>query len=143
MENMVQIRKGTANNSIIIEQLELFTEEKNIQPIINVLNLVLNTPGYINIDFADINSIANSNNTYSVNYTKIKKSDEISLTSKEFRPKGGVISISAPQTTTTLDMVDEFINIIKQNFDDDAVIIFGISFSDNLSEIEAEIIEFR
>ena len=140
MEKMVRITKGNSNNSVIIEQLELFTEEKNVQSVINVLELVINTPGYINLDFADIINVAKDNNAYSVNYMKIKKPDLYRLAEEEISVKGILISLSVP-SSATLDMIDEYLSTLKPNFGD-ATILLGTSFSDNVNEIEAEILEF-
>ena len=157
MDERVRFIKSAQNDSINAEgALELFTDEQNIDRVLDVLNRTINIPGYINVDIWDIISMAKSNNAYSVNYNQLKMSGEYNnIPISENPAKCGIVSLVA-SPETNLDNIDRAMkNIVRSFFQKgldfhedkgiykDTEIVLGISFDDALrgTEIEASVIE--
>ena len=137
------VRISAKNNSVIVEDLELFADEINIQPIIESLNFILNVNGYINIDFADIRSLVKDNNAYFVNCIQNKEISEATEYSYKNHVKGVIVDIKAAPTSD-LDSIDKCVDNIMKSFEyEDITIILGIRFDDmiNGKEVEASVIE--
>jgi len=137
------VRISAKNNSIIIEDLELFADEINIQPIIESLNFMLNIPDYINIDFADIRSVVKDNNAYFANCIQIKEIPEDTDYSHKNFVKGVIFDIKASPSINA-DNIGEFIENITKLFEYENInVILGIRFDDTLNgnEIMATVIE--
>jgi transcriptional regulator with XRE-family HTH domain len=131
-------------DSIIIENLELFADEKNIQPIFESLNFMLNVPGYINVDFWGISNTVKNNNAYFANCIQVKEIPEEIEQRRENCVKGVILDIKASPKDTTLEIINNFIDNISKSFGyDDVNVIFGIRFDDTMisGEIEATVIE--
>lgn len=138
--------RSKENDSIILNDglLELFTDEQNIQPVIDILDGLCNVPGYINIDLADLIDMAKFNDAYSINLTQIKISggyDNIPLS--ENLAKCGVISIIAFPSITIDDIDTSIKNIYNSMFKNESTVILGVAFNNELvsNEIEASVIE--
>jgi len=140
-EEMVIIR--AKNNSIIIEDLELFADEKNIQPIFESLQFIINTPGYINIDFWNLHTMVKNNNAYFANCIQINGIIEDTDRSHKDCVKGVIIDIKASPTSDR-ESIGNFINNIEKSFEYENIkVICGIRFDDTMisNEVAASIIE--
>jgi hypothetical protein len=140
-ENGACVSISAKKDSIIIEDLELFADEKNIQPIFESLNFLLNISGYINIDFSGISMMAKNNNAYFANCIQIKEIPEDTNHSRKNCVKGVILDIkSAP--TGDLDSINKFIDNIVKSYEN-AKVIFGIRFDDTLKgkEVTSAVIE--
>ncbi|MCL2519317.1 MAG: MerR family transcriptional regulator [Oscillospiraceae bacterium] len=140
-DKLVNIR--TKKDSIVVEDMELFTEEKNVQPIFETLNSLLNVAGYMNVGFADISTIAKDNNAYFANFIQVKEIAESIEHSRKDYVKGVIIDIKMSEKGS-LDTLDKFISDIVKSFQyENLTVILGVSFVDGLNgnEITASIIE--
>ena len=133
-------------NSIMIEDLELFADEKNIQPIFESLEFLFNISGYINIDFWSVRTIVKNNSAYFANYIQIREITEdidTNLSNKDC-VKGAILDIKASPTGTTLDDINKFVDNIVKSFEyEDGSVVFGIRFDDTMNdkEVVASVIE--
>ena len=132
------------NDSIIsIEGLELFADEKNIQPIIESLEFLINTSGYINVDFGDIVKMVKNNNAYFANCIQVKGIPEDIDRSHKNCVKGVILDIKSGPTGDR-NSIGKFIDNIEKSFGGENVsVVYGIRFDDTMNgnEVAASVIE--
>jgi len=119
--------------SVVLEGLELFADEKHIQPIVESLDSLLNVAGQINIDFADIVKIVKNNNAYFANYIPIKEIAEDVKHSRKNLVKGVIVDMKV-SPETDLESVDTFMGDIMKSFGyKTSDIIIGVRFDDTMT----------
>jgi len=139
--NEASVRIIAKNDSVIIEDLELFANEKDIQSIFVSLNFLINIGGYINLDFGDIKTMAKNNNAYFANYKQIKGNPKDIGHNNRDCLKGVILDIKA-SAQVHKDGLGKFMDDIVKSYEN-VKVIFGIRFDEALNgnEVEASVIE--
>lgn len=145
----VEFLKGIKNDSVVIkyndEYLELFTDEQNIEPVIQAFDMAINVPGYISLDVNDILYFPNQYNKHSINYIHFRgKIDELNEKIKrESHPEVNYIfvSIKCPPSTH-MEEISLLSNALLESYSEDLEIVWGSGFDESLSDFDVSIIEF-